>query len=65
GQVLLISSSSQSIPPITPSVTYTVQPGDTLSGIAYDYGTTWQHLAQLNNLSDPNLIFPGQVLIVR
>ncbi|MGL5351952.1 MAG: LysM peptidoglycan-binding domain-containing protein [Clostridium sp.] len=65
GQVLLIQSSSQAIPPINPSVTYTVQSGDTLSGIASDYGTTWQHLAQLNNLSDPNLIFPGQVLVIR
>ncbi len=44
--------------------TYTVQPGDTLSGIAAAYCTTWQHLAELNGLADPNIIYPGQVLVV-
>lgn len=44
--------------------TYTVQSGDTLSGIAAQYGTSWQHLAELNGLSDPNLIYPGQTLVV-
>lgn len=44
--------------------TYTVQSGDTLSGIAARYGTSWQHLADLNGLADPNLIYPGQVLTV-
>lgn len=44
--------------------TYTVQSGDTLSGIAAQYGTSWQHLAELNGLADPNIIYPGQVLTV-
>lgn len=42
--------------------TYTVRAGDTLSGIAARYGTSWQALAQKNGLANPNLIFPGQVL---
>lgn len=42
--------------------TYTVQSGDTLSGIASAHNTTWQALASLNHLSNPNLITPGQVL---
>ena len=42
--------------------TYTVKPGDTLSGIASKYGTTYQELARINNIADPNLIYPGQVL---
>jgi peptidoglycan endopeptidase LytE len=42
--------------------TYTVVAGDTLSGIAARFGTTWEALAQANSLSDPNLIFPGEVL---
>lgn len=41
---------------------YTVQTGDTLSAIAAAHNTTWQALASINHLSDPNLIFPGQVL---
>lgn len=41
---------------------YTVRSGDTLSEIASRYGTTYQYLAQINNISNPNLIYPGQVL---
>lgn len=42
--------------------TYTVKSGDTLSGIAQKFGTTYQHLAQINNIKNPNLIHVGQVL---
>ena len=41
---------------------YTVRPGDTLSAIAARLGTSWQHLAQVNGLRNPNLIYPGQKL---
>lgn len=44
------------------SRTYTVRAGDTLSGIAARYGTTWQHLQQINGIKNANLIFAGQVL---
>lgn len=42
--------------------TYTVRGGDTLSGIAGEYGTTWQVLAELNELEDPRRLRVGQVL---
>lgn len=42
--------------------TYTVRAGDTLSGIAAKFGTTYQALAAKNNIANPNLIHPGQVL---
>lgn len=42
--------------------TYTVQAGDTLSGIAARYGTTVQTLASLNGITNPNVIRVGQVL---
>lgn len=41
---------------------YTVRSGDTLSGIAAKYGTTYQAIAAKNGISNPNLIYPGQVL---
>lgn len=44
------------------SSTYTVQAGDTLSGIASKYGTTYQELARINNIANPNVIYPGQVI---
>ncbi|MGJ3766043.1 LysM peptidoglycan-binding domain-containing protein [Limosilactobacillus fermentum] len=44
--------------------TYTVQPGDTLSGIAAKFGTTYQVLSAINGIGDPNQIWPGQVLKV-
>ena len=39
-----------------------VQPGDTLSGIAARYGTTYQTLAALNGITNPNLIYAGQTI---
>lgn len=39
---------------------YTVVKGDTLSGIASKYGTTYQKLAEYNGISNPNLIIVGQ-----
>ena len=42
--------------------TYIVQSGDTLSGIAARFGTTVQYLVRINGISNPNLIYPGQVL---
>lgn len=44
--------------------TYTVQSGDTLSSIAAKFGTSYQTLASLNGISNPNLIYVGQVLRV-
>jgi len=44
--------------------TYTVRPGDTLWKIATTYGTTIAALVAANKISDPNLISPGQVLLI-
>lgn len=46
----------------TDSIYYTVQRGDTLSEIASRYGTTVQELVDINNIANPNLIYPGQNL---
>lgn len=44
------------------TVYYTVKRGDTLWNIARNYGTTVQSIAGINGISNPNLIYPGQVL---
>lgn len=41
---------------------YIVKRGDTLSGIAKKYGTTYQEIARKNGISNPNKIYPGQKL---
>ncbi|WP_417087874.1 GH25 family lysozyme [Eubacterium maltosivorans] len=46
------------------TTTYIVQSGDTLSGIADRYGTTYQHLASINGIADPDLIYPGDVIVI-
>ncbi|EOA3407867.1 LysM peptidoglycan-binding domain-containing protein [Enterococcus hirae] len=56
GQVLKVSGVASA------TRTYTVQYGDNLSSIATKLGTTYQLLAQQNGISNPNLIYPGQVL---
>lgn len=43
---------------------HVVQPGDTVSGLAERYGTTTRAIAQSNRLADPDLIFPGQKLMI-
>ena len=69
GQVLTIkqatsASQSTTATPAKPasSATYTVKAGDTLSQIAASHGTSYQNLASLNHLSNPNEIYVGQTL---
>lgn len=77
GQRLLLPVQSPVIKDITPvthaapkttpapsSTTYTVQSGDTLGAIAHKLGTTVAHLVAANNISNPNLIYPGQQLSI-
>jgi LysM repeat protein len=66
----LLASRVASATPMLPSqttsstTTYQVQPGDTLSGIADQFGTTVEALAAANNIADPDLIFVGQTLTI-
>ncbi|MGN1012443.1 MAG: GH25 family lysozyme [Clostridia bacterium] len=46
-------------------ITIIVEPGNTLSELAYKYGTTVSSIAQLNNIQNPNLIYVGQKLLIR
>ncbi|MCD5423912.1 LysM peptidoglycan-binding domain-containing protein [Limosilactobacillus fermentum] len=68
GQVLRVADSgqgstvSQKATTTTTTSTYTIRYGDTLSGIASRYGTSISALASLNGISNPNWIYPGQLL---
>ena len=56
GQVINLPASEQY---------YTVQSGDNLSTIANRFNTTWQTLAKVNEIKNPNLIYPGQKLLIK
>lgn len=43
---------------------YTVQPGDTVSGIATKFGITTSTILWANNLTDPNAVHPGDSLTI-
>ena len=61
GQELKLSFNSED----NAEVYYTVMSGDTLSGIADKYGTTYQEIAEMNDIINPNLIYPGQCLRIK
>ena len=44
---------------------FRVRAGDTLSEIGMYTGTDWRELARINNLKNPDLIFPGQLIKLR
>lgn len=55
--------------PVPPSpapqyITYVIQPGNTLSGIAQRFGTSVRTLAELNGISDPDKIYAGNTIRV-
>ena len=52
------------VPPQQTDDYYTVQEGDTLSGIAEKFGTTVTELVRLNHIENPNLIYPGQKILL-
>lgn len=59
GQVITVPAGS------APYQYYVVRPGDTLWNIAQKNNTTVGQIASLNGLGNPNVLYPGQVLIVR
>jgi len=73
GQTLVIPGTVEPggnpLPPSPPSpppsaASYVVRPGDTLFRIAVSHGVTIAALVQVNNLSNPNLLYVGQVLLL-
>ena len=61
-----VVSVTNNAPRVTTSATYyVVRYGDTLSGIASRYGTSWQNLQRLNGLRNPNWLSVGQRLVIR
>jgi LysM repeat protein len=73
GQEILLPYPGMPLPTATPipadlqrgtKLTYTVQAGDTLAGIAGLFNSTVDDIIAENDLEDPNAIFVGQQLII-
>lgn len=66
--IFLSDNSTITVPDSSTPSTYNdfviVQRGNTLSQIALKYNTSYQYLAKINNISNPNLIFVGQRIYV-
>lgn len=46
------------------SLAYTVEPGDTLANIAAAHDVTLDELLKVNDVDDPDLILPGQEIVI-
>ncbi len=56
------ATSTSATPASGQAKTYVVQQGDTLFKIALRFGVTVAALQSVNNITDPNKVYPGQVL---
>lgn len=63
GQVLCIPGSGGPAP-APQGFYYTVRSGDTLSGLAYRYGTSVSAIMQANGISHPNRLLVGQTIFI-
>ena len=63
GQRLVVPGPG-STPTTLPTMVVVVQRGDSLSGIAAEYGVTLSALIAANNISDPDTVHVGQELLV-
>lgn len=63
GQKILIPKSTPPKPPAGTTV-YIVKKGDTLFTIAKSFNVSVESIVKLNNLPNPELIYPGQRLLI-
>lgn len=67
GEVLRITTNSNvhgNTSNATGKIVYTIKRGDNLWNISRRYGTTVQNIVNWNGIRNPNLIFPGQRIVI-
>lgn len=60
GQTLVIPTGEEEVG----GYKYVTRPGDTLWSIAQRYGTTVESIKAKNGIANPNIIYPGTILIL-
>ena len=50
--------------PIGEPIEYKIKAGDTLSGIAQQFGITVEDIVKYNNITDPNAVYEGQTILI-
>ena len=61
---VVVPEPEKPVVPVPSIKQYIVKSGDVLYRIGKMFNTTWQKLAEYNNLKNPHLILPGQVINV-
>ena len=69
GQVILIPTTTGVVSPLPPPTTfhgnfYVVQPGDTLSSIAFRFNQDMYNIARANGILNLNTVYAGTVLLI-
>ena len=73
GQVILLPNPDMQLPTATPippnlprgtKIDYVIQSGDSLGAIANAFNSTIDDIMKENNITDPNALFVGQVLVI-
>ncbi len=64
GQELIIPGVTQREAELATQETYTVQPGDSLGAIALRFSVTAQQIIEANDIVNPNIVNPGEVLVI-
>lgn len=62
GAPALITNTTAAKTATEASDTYIIKNGDTLFGIGKEFAMDWREIAKLNNISNPNLIYAGNVI---
>ncbi|KXL52087.1 putative cell wall hydrolase LytN precursor [Anaerotignum neopropionicum] len=61
---IYLKNTEKPLKPIAGAVIYTVQPGDSLWTIAKRFDTTIARILMVNDIENPDLIYPGQKLLI-
>lgn len=60
----VVEAAEEAAEDVQPRQTHIIQPGEQLASIANRYGVSWVDIARMNNITNPNIVYVGQSLII-